>query len=87
MKKTKLLLGIIPVFLFSSSILVLKAQIPAAIDTKMKSDNMRNFQVEEIKKKRMGIIPKNRFVPFILFSDLFVSNISLKHIHIEEKQI
>jgi uncharacterized protein (TIGR02145 family) len=49
MKKTKLLLGIIPVFLFSSSILVLKAQIPAAIDTKMKSDNMRNFQVEEIK--------------------------------------
>jgi uncharacterized protein (TIGR02145 family) len=49
MKKTKLLLRIIPVFLFSSSILVLKAQIPAAIDTKMKSDNMRNFQLEEIK--------------------------------------
>ena len=49
MKKTKLLLRIIPVFLFSSSILVLKAQIPAAIDTKIKSDNMRNFQVEEIK--------------------------------------
>jgi uncharacterized protein (TIGR02145 family) len=49
MKKTKLLTGIIPVFLFSFSSLVLKAQIPAAIDTKMKSDNMRNFQVEEIK--------------------------------------
>jgi hypothetical protein len=49
MKKTKLLLGIILVFLFSFSSLVLKAQIPAAIDIKMKSDNMRNFQVEEIK--------------------------------------
>jgi uncharacterized protein (TIGR02145 family) len=49
MKKTKLLLGVILVFLFSFSSLVLKAQIPAAIDIKMKSDNMRNFQVEEIK--------------------------------------
>jgi uncharacterized protein (TIGR02145 family) len=39
----------ITVFLFSFSSLVLKAQIPAAIDTKIKSDNMRNFQVEEIK--------------------------------------
>ncbi len=42
---------------------------------------------EENEKRRIGIIPKNRFVPFILFSDLFVSNISLKNIHIEEKQI
>ncbi len=49
MKKIKPLLGIILVFLFSFSSLVLKAQIPAAIDTKMKSENMRNFQVEEIK--------------------------------------
>jgi hypothetical protein len=44
---------------------------------------------EENNKKRIGIIPKKRFVLFILkqFSDLLSPNISLKHIHIEEKQI
>jgi hypothetical protein len=42
---------------------------------------------EESKKKRIGIIPKKRFVLFILFSDLLNLNISLKHIHIEEKGI
>jgi uncharacterized protein (TIGR02145 family) len=49
MKRTKRFLGIIPILFFLLSSSVLKAQIPAAIDTKMKSDNMRNFQVEEIK--------------------------------------
>jgi hypothetical protein len=42
---------------------------------------------EESKKKRIGIIPKKRFVLFILFSDLLSSNISLNHIHVEEKGI
>jgi uncharacterized protein (TIGR02145 family) len=49
MKRTKRFLGIIPILFFLLSSSVLKAQIPAAIDTKMKSDNMRNFQLEEIK--------------------------------------
>ena len=49
MKRTKRFLGIIPILFFLLSSSVLKAQIPAAIDTKMNSDNMRNFQVEEIK--------------------------------------
>jgi len=49
MKRTKRSIGIIPILFFLLSSSVLKAQIPAAIDTKMKSDNMRNFQLEEIK--------------------------------------
>ena len=49
MKRTKRFLGIIPILFFLLSSSVLKAQIPAAIDTKIKSDNMRNFQLEEIK--------------------------------------
>jgi uncharacterized protein (TIGR02145 family) len=49
MKRTKRFLGIIPILFFLLSSSVLKAQISSAIDTKMKSDNMRNFQVEEIK--------------------------------------
>jgi uncharacterized protein (TIGR02145 family) len=49
MKRTKRFLGIIPILFLLLSSSVLKAQIPAAIDTKMKSDNMRNFQLEEIK--------------------------------------
>jgi hypothetical protein len=49
MKRTKRLLGIIPILFLLLSSSVLKAQMPAAIDTKMKSDNMRNFQLEEIK--------------------------------------
>jgi uncharacterized protein (TIGR02145 family) len=49
MNRTKRFLGIIPILLVLISMSVLQAQIPAAIDTKMKSDNMRNFQVEELK--------------------------------------
>jgi uncharacterized protein (TIGR02145 family) len=49
MNRTKRFSGIIPILLFLLSSLVLKAQMPAEFDTKMKYDNMRNFQVEEIK--------------------------------------
>lgn len=49
MNKTKRFLGLIPILLVLISLSVLQAQIPAAIDTKMKSDYMRNFEVEELK--------------------------------------
>ncbi len=49
MNRTKRYLGIIPILFFLPSSSVLQAQIPAAIDTKMKSDNIRNFEVEELK--------------------------------------
>jgi hypothetical protein len=44
---------------------------------------------EENEKRKTRIIPNKSFVFFILkqFSDLLAPNISLKNIHIEEKQI